>query len=129
MSALGGDEHEISLPEHELDLVDGPVRHEPFQIVPERRYPVLHAGFVADAVIPVEEERDLAVVAADVDGLVLGPYERLALFGVRTGLRLGRPVLLSVSALVRETCIAREAPMLDDHAVVEPEDVEEHAPT
>lgn len=65
--------------------------------------------------------------AADMDGLIVLPHQRLVLLRVRLALRLGRSIKLRMPALVGWLCLRREDPVLDDQAIFEPENVEEGA--
>ena len=54
MRLLRGEEDEVPLPEQELDLVDGPVAPEHFQVAQELANAVGDAGLVVDAAITGE---------------------------------------------------------------------------
>ena len=82
MRSLGSYEDEISLSEQELDLIDGSVLRELFEITFKSREPVADAGLVADLICS-NVMRDLAVVSSDVNGLVVLPDNRLVLLCVR----------------------------------------------
>jgi hypothetical protein len=82
MRSLGSYEDEISLPEQKLDLIDGSVLRDLFEITLKRRESVADTGLVADLICSYVM-RDLAVVSSDVNGLVVLPDNRLVLLCVR----------------------------------------------
>ena len=125
MRSLGSYKNEVSLPKHELDLIYASILCEFFQVTFERRDSIADAGFVADALISRKVLRDFFVIPSDVNGLVVFPDNRFILFRVLREFCLSWPIGLSVPALVGWGVRGGEGPMLDDQAVLEPEDVEE----
>ena len=100
MRSLGGYKSEVSLPKHELDLIDASVLSEYFQVMFEVLDSITNAGLVADAMISRKILRDFTVIARDVNGLVVFPDNRLVLVGVLGQFYLSGPVGLSMSAPV-----------------------------
>ena len=100
MRSLGGYKSEVSLPKHELDLIDASVSGEFCQVTFESRDSVADPGFVADTMISGKILRDLTVNSGDVNGLVVFPENRLVLLCVLREFCFSRPVGLSVPALI-----------------------------
>src|SRR6202167_4106159 len=125
MRSLGSYKHEVSLSEHELDLVDASVLNEFFQVTFEVLDSIADAWLVADAMISRKILRDFTVIARDVNGLVVFPDNRLVLLCVRRECCLSGSVGLSVSALIGRSVHGGESPVLDNQAVLKPENVEE----
>ena len=69
--------------------------------------------------------RDLAVVAANVNRLVVVPDERLVLLRVFGALRFGWPINLGMPALIGRSGVLLENPVLKS-GLFEPEDVEKN---
>ena len=125
MRSLGSYKHEVSLSEHELDLVDASVLDEFFQVTFEVLDSIADAWLVADAMISRKILRDFTVIARDVNSLVVFPDNRLVLLCVRRECCLSGSVGLSVSALIGRTVHGGESPVLDNQAVLEPKNIEE----
>ena len=126
MRSLGGDENKVALAQHELDLVDGPVALDCFQVAQERGESVADAEFVADGVCR-NVLRNFAVVSRDVHGLVVVPNDRFVFLCVREIFGLGRTVRLGVATFVRSRRrLFGEDPLLDDQAFFHFENLEEN---
>ena len=76
MRSLGGDENKVAFSQHDLDLVDGPVALDCFQVAQERGESVADARFVADGVCR-NAIRNFAAVSRDVHGLVVRKAHRM----------------------------------------------------
>ena len=77
MRSLGSYKNEVSLSQHELDLIYASVFRELFQVTFECWDSIADAGFVADAMISRKVLRGFTVVSRDVNGLVVLPDNRL----------------------------------------------------
>src|SRR6202453_1823638 len=126
MRSFGSYENEVPLSQHKLDLVYASVFREFFEVTFECRDSIHDTGFVPDAMISVKVVRDFTVIPRDMNRLVVFPDNRLALLCVRRECCLRGPVGLSVSALIGRSVHGGESPVLDNQAVLKPENVEEH---
>ena len=99
--------------------------NEFFQVTLEVLDSIADAGLVAGAMISRKILSNFTVIARDVNGLVVFPDNRLVVVGILGPFCLSGPVGLSMSDPVGWSVHGGESPVLDNQAVLKPENVEE----
>jgi hypothetical protein len=100
VGTFGSDEHQVSLSQQQLDLIDGPVLHQHLDVVQKLFDTIANARLKSDHKISREESLTLAMIPGEMERLIVVAQKGLVLLRFFQVLRLGRPIHLSVSAFV-----------------------------